>query len=71
MKMKNILMFKTDGDIVNECMSIAFYSIFLVFILMISIFFSGQTFGQRCEKIYSDDVEVEKCVKRLVNGENA
>lgn len=71
MSIKNILMFKTDGKIFNEFKSIAFYSIFVVFVLIASIFLSGQTFGQRCEKIYSDDIEVEKCIKRLVKGENA
>lgn len=63
-------MFKTDGKIVNEFKSIAFYSVFLTFTLIAFIFLSGQTFGQRCEKIYSEDIEVEKCIKRLVNGES-
>jgi hypothetical protein len=35
-----------------------------------TVFASGSTFGQRCERAYAGDpLEAERCVERLAHGE--
>jgi hypothetical protein len=36
--------------------------------LILSVYLSGATFGQRCGRAYSGPAEQERCVKRLSTG---
>ena len=37
--------------------------------LIIFVFATGQTFGQRCAKLYADGPNQDACVSRLAHGE--
>lgn len=65
---KNIFLFRTNGEPKSEFASIAFYSVVLFFILFLAILINGQTFGQKCSKLYSNELEIKKCAKDFSNG---
>lgn len=43
-------------------------SLVLFLLILAFAFFTGSTFGQRCQKAYSSAPDVSQCVMRLADG---